>query len=64
VVDQVREIAERQNAPFMILGRAGGDSLRVVVDEQEVLNTNIADLESSWRNGLSRKLVAEVPATV
>ena len=64
IVDQVREIAERHNAPFTMLGRVGGDSLRVVVDEQEVLNADIADLESAWRNGLSRKLEAEVPATV
>jgi phosphoribosylformylglycinamidine synthase len=64
VVDQVREIAERHNAPFTILGRVGGDSLKVVVDEQEVLNAGIADLESTWRTGLSRKLEAEVPATV
>jgi phosphoribosylformylglycinamidine synthase subunit PurL len=64
VVDQVREIAERQNAPFMILGRVGGNSLRVVVDEQQVLHADITDLESTWRNGLSRKLEAEVPATV
>ncbi|HKR14944.1 MAG TPA: phosphoribosylformylglycinamidine synthase subunit PurL [Pyrinomonadaceae bacterium] len=64
VVDQVREIAERHNAPFMLLGRVGEDSLRIVVDEQEVINANVADLESAWRNGLSQKLQAEVPATV
>ncbi|HEX2271122.1 MAG TPA: phosphoribosylformylglycinamidine synthase subunit PurL, partial [Pyrinomonadaceae bacterium] len=58
VVDQIREIAERQNAPFTILGHVGGNSLRVVVDEQEVLNADIAELESAWRNGLSRKLEA------
>lgn len=64
VVDQIREIAERHNAPFTILGRVGGNSLRVVVDEQEILNADITDLESAWRNGLSQKLEAEVPATV
>ena len=29
----------------------------------ELLQT-VTDLESTWRNGLSRKLQAEVPATV
>ncbi len=64
VVDQVREIAVRHDAPFEILGKVGGDKLAISVNGNEVLNANVADLESTWRNGLSRKLQAEVPVTV
>ena len=60
----VQRIAEQHNAPFAILGQVGGNSLVVSVDGSEVINTNITDLESTWRNGLSRRLQAEVPATV
>jgi phosphoribosylformylglycinamidine synthase II len=60
----IGEMATRHNAPFKIIGRVGGESLTVAVDGREVVNADIADLESTWRNGLSRKLQAEVPATV
>jgi phosphoribosylformylglycinamidine synthase len=64
VADQVRQIAERHNAPFAVIGQVGGDRLEISVNGREVVNAGIADLESAWRNGLSRKLQAEVPATV
>ncbi|HEU4766608.1 MAG TPA: AIR synthase-related protein, partial [Pyrinomonadaceae bacterium] len=64
VADEIQQIAARHNAPFKIIGRVGGASLRVVVNEQAVLNTDLTDLESTWRNGLSRKLQAEVVPTV
>jgi phosphoribosylformylglycinamidine synthase subunit PurL len=64
VADQVRQIAERHNAPFAVIGTVGGNRLEISVNRHEVVNADIADLESTWRNGLSRKLQAEVPATV
>ena len=65
VADQVQQIAEGHNVPSKIIGHvSGGDSIVIVVDSYEVLNANITDLESTWRSALSRKLQAEVPATV
>jgi phosphoribosylformylglycinamidine synthase subunit PurL len=64
VADQVRQIAQRHNAPFAVIGQVGGNKLEISVNRREVLNADIDDLESTWRNGLSRKLQAEVPATV
>jgi phosphoribosylformylglycinamidine synthase len=64
VLESVQKIAEQHNAPFTTLGHVGGNSLVVSVDGREVVNADIADLESTWRNGLSRKLQAEVPVTV
>ena len=64
VADQVRQIAERHNAPFAVIGQVGGNKLEISVNRREVVNADVTDLESTWRNGLSRKLQAEVPATV
>ena len=60
----IEEIAKRHNAPLKVIGRVGGESLVVAVDGHEVVNADITDLESTWRSALSRKLQAEVPATV
>ena len=62
--EAIAEIAKRHNAPFKVIGGVDGESLVVAVDGHEVLNANITDLESTWRSALSRKLQAEVPATV
>jgi phosphoribosylformylglycinamidine synthase subunit PurL len=64
VADQVHQIADRHKAPFKVIGLVGGESLAIAVDGREVVNTGLADLESTWRGALSRKLQAEVPATV
>ncbi len=64
VADQVQQIAERHNVPFAVIGVVGGDKLTISVNRREVVNARLAELESTWRSGLSRKLQAEVPATV
>jgi phosphoribosylformylglycinamidine synthase len=64
VVESVKKISEQHNAPFAVIGQVEGKRFVVSIDGDEVVNTNIADLESAWRNALSRKLQAEVPATV
>jgi len=64
VAEEIHQIAKRHNTPLTILGRVGGVSLTISVDGREVLNADITDLESAWRSALSRKLQAEVPATV
>ncbi len=56
----VQEIAERNNAPFAILGRVGGTRLKISISGQEAIEAEISDLETAWRNALSAKLQAEV----
>lgn len=58
----VREIAERNNAPFTILGRVGGHRLIINVNGAEAVRADVSDLEAAWRNALSDKLQAEVVA--
>jgi hypothetical protein len=60
----VRQIAERHNAPFAVIGQVGGSRLEISVNGREVINAGLTELESAWRSALSRKLQAEVPATV
>jgi phosphoribosylformylglycinamidine synthase len=57
--DSIRAITERHNAPFTILGHVGGTQLQIAVNDEAAINAAVADLESTWRNALSRSLKAE-----
>ena len=56
----VQELAERNNAPFAILGHAGGNELVISVDGEETVRAEVAELESAWRDALASKLQAEI----
>ena len=56
----VQEIAERNNAPFAILGRVGGTDLKITIDGTEVVTASVSKAEEGWRTALSSKLQAEV----
>ncbi|HEY0366765.1 MAG TPA: phosphoribosylformylglycinamidine synthase subunit PurL, partial [Pyrinomonadaceae bacterium] len=58
----VQEIAERNNAPFAILGRVGGTRLTIDVNGSLVVATDVSNLESTWRSALSGKLQTEFVA--
>jgi phosphoribosylformylglycinamidine synthase len=58
-VEAIRLIAERHEIPFALLGAAGGTQLRISTNGEEQIKAEIADLESTWRNALSRSLKAE-----
>ncbi len=52
----VRQIAERNNSPFTIIGRVGGNRLTVNVGTKNVVEASVAQLESAWCDGLTNKL--------
>jgi phosphoribosylformylglycinamidine synthase len=56
----VQEIAERNNAPFAIIGRVGGPRLTIDVNGNEAVSIEVTEMEAVWRNALSEKLQAEV----
>jgi phosphoribosylformylglycinamidine synthase II len=58
----VQAIAERNNTPFAILGRVGGNRLSITVNGDGAVDANVSELETTWRNALSRHLQAEVLA--
>jgi len=54
----VQEIAERNNAPFAILGHVGGTHLTIRVNGREAVSADVSDLEAAWRSSLSGHLQA------
>src|SRR5687767_4269775 len=58
----VQDIADRNNAPFTILGRVGGTRLMIAVNGDEAVAGEVSELESAWRTSLFRKLKAEALA--
>jgi len=56
----VQEIAERNNAPFGIIGRVGGKRLTIDVNGSEAVAVEVSEIEVMWRSALSDKLQAEV----
>jgi phosphoribosylformylglycinamidine synthase subunit PurL len=58
----VQEVAERNDAPFAILGRVGGTRLTINVNGNEAIDADVSELEAAWRTALSDKLQAELVA--
>ena len=56
----VREIAERNKAPFAIIGRVGGTRLTIDVNGDGAVEIEVSEMEAIWRSALSDKLQAEV----
>ncbi len=56
----VQEIAERNKAPFALIGRVGGTRLKIDVNGNEAVAMDVSELEVVWRSALSDKLQAEV----
>jgi phosphoribosylformylglycinamidine synthase len=56
----IQEIAERNNAPFGIIGRVGGKQLTIDVNGEEAVGIEVSQIEAIWRSALSDKLQAEV----
>jgi phosphoribosylformylglycinamidine synthase len=50
--DAVRDFAERNNAPFAILGRVGGNRLQIRVNGNEAVAADVSDLETVFSRGL------------
>jgi phosphoribosylformylglycinamidine synthase len=62
VSDSIRQICAKNNAPLTVLGKVGGAQLAISINGAAVLNTDVTDLESTWRNALSNSLKAEALA--
>jgi phosphoribosylformylglycinamidine synthase len=56
----VREIAERNKAPFAIIGRVGGTRLTIDVNGDGAVEIEVSEMEAIWQSALSDKLQAEV----
>jgi phosphoribosylformylglycinamidine synthase len=54
----VREAAERLGVPFRIIGRAGGDGLRIILNESVLIDESVGSLNESWTNAFARAMEA------
>ena len=59
---EVKAIAERHGAPFMLIGSAGGSELKISANGKEVIRSSVSRLEEEWRSALVTKLRAEALA--
>jgi phosphoribosylformylglycinamidine synthase len=60
---RMERIAAQAGAPFRVIGRTGGDALRVSADGSELISQRVNELETLWRNALGKRLQVEVLAT-
>jgi phosphoribosylformylglycinamidine synthase len=60
---RLAEIAASAGAPWRVLGRVGGEELRISVGGQRSIAQPVVALESAWRETIGRSLQAEVIAT-
>jgi phosphoribosylformylglycinamidine synthase len=60
---RIERIAAQAGAPFRVIGRTGGDALRINTGRDTRVSQPLAELETLWRNALGRRLQVEVIAT-
>ena len=54
-LERVRELAG--DCPLEVIGRVGGEAIRMCVNGEEVINSRVADLESTWSGSLEGTMV-------
>jgi phosphoribosylformylglycinamidine synthase len=60
MLGKLEEITARANCPFILLGRVGGDTLRIAIDGESVIEKQVDELEAVWRGAIGEKLEREV----
>jgi len=58
----IEEIVAAAGCPMTLLGNVGSDRLRIESDGEEVIQLDVAEIETAWRSSLQGKLKAEVLA--
>jgi hypothetical protein len=56
---RMEEIAAAHGCTLTLIGRTGGNDLRISVDGQEVLAGSVDQFESAWRRSLSEQLTPD-----
>ena len=58
----IEEIVAAASCSMTLLGNVGSDRLRIESDGEEVIQLDIAEMETAWRSSLKQKLHAEAMA--
>jgi phosphoribosylformylglycinamidine synthase len=62
LLGDMEEIVAAASCPMTLLGNVGSDRLRIESDGEEVIQLDVAEMETSWRSSLAGKLQAEAMA--
>ena len=62
VLGDIEEILAAASCPMTLLGNVGSDRLRIESDGEEVIQLDIAELETAWRASLKDKMQMEAIA--
>ncbi|CAN5590258.1 phosphoribosylformylglycinamidine synthase subunit PurL [soil metagenome] len=60
--EAIEDIVRRRDCPFEVLGKVGGNRLRIKTARDTVIDIALEQLENAWRTSLSKKLQTEVMA--
>ncbi|NLG32784.1 MAG: phosphoribosylformylglycinamidine synthase II, partial [Syntrophomonadaceae bacterium] len=52
VLDQIMAKAEEMKVPAQVIGRVGGQTLRVTVNNQNIIEHNLSELASIWESAI------------
>jgi phosphoribosylformylglycinamidine synthase subunit PurL len=55
---ELRASAEKRGVPFRVIGRVGGDRLRIAVASRVLIDERIGALEELWKNAFARAIEA------
>ncbi len=53
-LEKVKEIVA--NCPFAVIGKIGGEDLKIKFNDNEVITAKIAELENIWETSLEKQL--------
>ena len=51
-LEKLHQIAEDSDTECIVLGKTGGDGMRITVNDVEVVRVSVATLESTWREAI------------
>jgi phosphoribosylformylglycinamidine synthase subunit PurL len=57
---KIKEIASRLNAPFRIIGKVGGSTLKITKAKEEIIDISIKEIHKSWAFSLERLITSGV----
>ncbi|MBA4124517.1 MAG: phosphoribosylformylglycinamidine synthase subunit PurL [Acidobacteria bacterium] len=58
-LERVSAIALENNCPFEVIGKVGGEDLKIKLNEAEIVSASTAELENAWKNSLENQLGVE-----
>ncbi len=58
-LERVSAVALENDCPFEVIGRVGGEDLKIKLNESEIVSASIAELENAWTNSLENQLGIE-----